>query len=219
MSEERRTSTRTSLAGRPPVVAAVGMEGMMVPVAVVPHDLSATGVRGRWDTALPEERDFPLTLHLGRPLHVTARVVWQHVLPRGAALAGLTFLDSNDLSRKILADYLASLQQDSRRGDERVTDIVPVEVVLQDGESSFTAVATNVSRSGLQLANDFALPPEETLTLLLPLAWAPPLRLEATVRWQKSDALGGWEAGLQFVAPSQEDVSALDAFLKEESQG
>lgn len=211
---ERRESPRVSLAGRPPIRAAVSIDGVMVPTAVSPYDLSRSGMRGRFDSELPEGANFPLQLELAGAVRFTARVAWQRRLPRNAALAGINFVRPSKAAAAAVDRYLESVQQESRRADRRVDDVLPLEIIRERSDESFTSIATNLSRSGLQVINDFELPLDEPLTILLPLAWAPPLELAVQVRWQKKTVFGGYDAGLHFVDPPAAVHKALDAYLK-----
>lgn len=213
MNTERREIPRTALHGHSPLLAAVAIDGLMVPMAVAPHDLSPRGIRGKWDGRLPEREPFALQLSLGRSARFTAKVAWQRDLPRGAALAGVTFVRPSKTATAAVQAYLAALQTETRRADERVPDIVPVEVMAAGEQESFTAIATNLSRAGLQIANDDPLPEGAALSLLLPLTWAPPLELRAHVRWQRANAFGGWEVGLQFVDLPADCREVLEAYL------
>lgn len=213
MSLERRETPRVPLQGRPPMLAQVAMDGVLVPVGVAPHDLSSRGLRGKWESRLPEGGPFALHLTLGKVAKFTARVAWQRPLPRGAVLAGVTFVRTSKSASAAVQAYLDAVQAETRRADERVPDIVPVEVITADDDETFIAIATNLSRSGLQLANDGPLPEGAPLSLLLPLTWAPPLELRAEVRWQRSTVFGGWEAGLQFVDVPPDGREILEAYL------
>ncbi len=189
------------------------MDGYLVPSAVMPSDLSLAGIRGRWERPLPEGADFPLYLDLGKPIKLTARVAWQRKLPNDAAEAGLHFTKVSKRAQAALKTYIKGLEQASRRTAPRVEDIIPVEILLAEGEESFTTIASDLSRDGLQVTNDFALPTQGTFKVLLPLSWDAPLELNASVRWQKKTAFGGVLAGLQFLDVSPEMGNLIDMYI------
>jgi hypothetical protein len=189
--------------------------GYLVPSVVMPYDLSLQGIRGRWERPLPEGVDFPLYLDLGRarPVKLTARVAWQQALPPSATMAGLHFVKPSKQAQGALRSYLKGLQQATRRETERIEDIIPVEIILREDEESFTTIASDLSRDGLQVTNDFPLPQESTFRVLLPLSWDAPLELTARVRWQKQTAFGGSVAGLQFVDADAEQIRLIEMYM------
>ncbi|MHB2019400.1 MAG: PilZ domain-containing protein [Candidatus Xenobia bacterium] len=211
--EERREAPRLPFNANKPLRVEIPIGDYLVPSTVLPHDLSLNGLRGRWETALPETGEFPVYIELGKPVRFTAKVAWQRRLPQDAVLAGLAFTKVSKRAVAALKAYMKGMQQETRRTSVRVEDILPIEVIMADGKKSFTTIASDLSREGLQITNDFALPEEQDLTLLLPLAWEAPMEVTARVRWQKTTAFGGSISGLQFVDPSSEVLQRMDEYI------
>ena len=208
--DERRGEPRVSAQSIHALIVDVEEDGIPVPSSLIPHDISSGGVRGRWERPLPEGR-FDLRLEVGDGVETCARVAWQRLLPGGGAIAGVSFDDLDDLSRERLGRYLDALQAPPRRRSPRYADVLPVEVL--SGDSSITAIASDVSAEGLQIATDLPLLEATAVTVLAPLTWGVPLELPATVRWRRQTANEGHMAGLEFHPLSPEARASLAAYL------
>lgn len=189
------------------------MGDVMLPGAVVPEDLSLTGIRGRWERPLPEGKEFRLRLHLHEPVLLRARVAWQRHLPSSGALAGLRFAQPAPRAVAALTQYMETLQTPSRRRSPRVANILPIDVLVPGTDEHFTPVATDLSVDGLCAVNDNPFPEEETLLVILCLGWGPPIEMPATVRWIRQSPWHGYSMGLQFVDPAPAAVEEIRAYL------
>lgn len=211
--EDRREAPRILAEQVHALIMEVEEDGIMVPGCLVPHDLSTAGVSGKWERPLPDA-DFTLHLELaGDVVDARARVAWQHPLPGGRVLAGVSFVSLGSPSRELLDSYLQALQIPSRRRSPRFSDILPVEVVGVD--DSVTAIASDISAEGLQMTTDERLPECDELTLLVPLTWDVPLSLSAVVRWRRITQNGGQRAGLEFTHLSEYNRSRIEDYLRD----
>jgi hypothetical protein len=214
-TSERRESPRINANLCRPLHAEVGMDDVLVPGAVTPYDLSENGISGKWEWALPPDRDFELVLNLGKRVKMKARVVWQRPLPdHQHHMAGLAFLPLSKSAVSALRAYLRSLQGEGRRASERVADVLPVELLVPQSEESITLIASDLSREGLQLTCDFPLENLAQVHLLLPLTLEAPLEVKGHVRWVQPTPFGGSLAGVQFDGLSAEQTGRLDTYLR-----
>lgn len=211
-SEDRRGDARVSAQSIHAIIVDVEEDGILVPGSLVPHDISMGGVRGKWERALPATA-FTLRLEVGDGVESHAHTAWQRLLPSGGAIAGVSFVDLDETSREALTRYLAVLQAPPRRRYPRYADVLPVEVLC--GDRNFTAIASDVSAEGLQIASDFDVPEAGPVTILAPLTWGVPLEIAATVRWWRETAHGGRMAGLEFDPLSPEARTTLAAYLSD----
>ena len=211
--EERRDYPRVPPNSARPIRVEIPIDGYLVPSTVTPHDLSLSGIRGRWENALPEGEDFPMYLDLGKPIKLIARVAWQRKLPHDSAVSGLHFVKVSKRAAQAIRGYIKGLQQVTRRTAPRVDDIIPVEILTSSGAESFTTIASDLSRDGIQLSNDFALPDEHPIKVLLPLSWDAPIEVDAQVRWQKKTSFGGYSVGLQFINTSEDIATLIDTYI------
>lgn len=209
---ERRGDPRISATSVHAIIVDVEEDGILVPGALVPHDISPGGVRGKWERPLPPET-FTLHLEIGDGVETQARMAWQRLLPGGGTIAGVSFLELSEEGRQRIEQYLAALQVPPRRRSPRYPDVLPVEVLHSD--TSLTAIASDVSANGLQIATDDVLPAVDGVTLLLPLTWGVPLEVSATIRWRRETPHGGRIAGLEFGPLGGDASAALTAYLDE----
>jgi hypothetical protein len=210
---ERREAQRIAAGHAHAIIFEVEDEGIMVPGALFPHDLSIGGVRGKWERPLPSG-EFRLRLEIAAAVvDLGARVAWERPLPGGAILAGVSFIDLSDAARGHLSRYLEALQTPSRRRAPRFSDVLPVEILC--GDQSLTAIASDMSVDGLQLTTDETVPACEDVLLLLPLTWDVPLEVPARVRWRRTTPHGGEIAGLEFGLLQAAAREGIEAYLRE----
>jgi hypothetical protein len=151
-------------------------------VTVLPLNVSGGGMCCRWTGALPSG-EFPLVMELPTPLTLTARLAWQRALPDGDTLAALHFVSPPEGTAEALEQWLSTM----RRNVPRWEDFLPIEVL--SGDTSFSAVASDISPKGLQIHHDVPMAEGTPLTVLLPLP-DQLLELQVLVRWQKSESDG-----------------------------
>lgn len=211
-AHDRRLDVRVSAAAVHAIIVDIEEDGIMVPGALLPHDISTAGVRGKWERPLPEG-SFALHLEVADGVECLARAAWQRLLPSGGSIAGVGFIHISEDAQASLQAYVDALQAPPRRRSPRYSDVLPVELI--DGDSSLTAIACDVSIEGLQITSDAALPDSDAVTLLLPLTWGVPLEVGARICWRRDTTHGQRLAGLEFTAMSQEAREALTAYLDE----
>lgn len=162
----------------------------------------------------PSDSAVSLRLHLGEPIDVTVRQVWEKPLMGGMNVYGLQFDALAEPSRVKLKNFLEQNFQENRRKSFRLERILVVELELDKETSRFGVFTLDMSSSGMRINHEEPLPEgRELIFRILLEPGMDPVPVRARVSWQKENAFGHFLIGLQFTEVSDEARERIESYI------
>jgi len=179
------------------------------------HDLSEGGMRIHTEYNFPAEGSVSLRLHLGEPVDVTVKRVWEKPLVGGMNVYGLQFDTLAEPSRIKLKAFLEQNFQENRRKSFRLERILVVELELDRETSRFGVFTLDMSSSGMRINHEEPLPEDRELIFRILLEpGLDPVPVRAKVTWQKENAFGHFLIGLQFTEVSEQAKERIETYIR-----